>query len=549
MRITRITRRGFLKAGLCGAGVGFLACSRLPRLAEWVARADGGSARRDNFPITSIRPGDLPEFSGDRPTLAHKILWDKPAFIASKGGLPQAHETADVCIVGGGVGGLSAAYLLRDRQTVVLEQDYRFGGNAKGEQWDDLPYSIGAAYISPPDAGSGIYNVLKDMGLLNQYRIDYPAGDATVLENGRVIRHFWQGASDPRHAKDFRRIFATFKSIYDRHYPAIPPGDDGDVSTAEFNALDRMSFRAWMDLNLGATPSHVDEYLRNYCWSSFGGDYHEISAAHGLFFVAADLNGMAAFPGGNAAILQAICEKLSARESRCRLRPDFLVVDIRPSGDGVDVSYMDSKERLVTLHAQRCIVAAPKFAAGRLIDDVPTAQRVAWGKLDYRAYVVANILLEKKIQSQSFELFRITGDLRPSGKVTDLIFAGWAAMDRPDHSALTLYKAYPFDGGRKRLYTDDAYQQAKNEILDALPDFLNGIGVPLHDVRDIRLTRWGHALPLAKVGMFANGVVERIGQPIANRIFFANQDNLSNPSFDAAFHAAEEATRQLRSSF
>lgn len=542
----RITRRSFLRAGLCGAGMGVLACSRLPHVAEWISKTGDADPHPDNFPIISIQPGDLSGFSGDHSPLAHKILWDKSAFLASRGGFPGPLETVDVCIVGSGVGGLSAAYALRNLKTVVLEQDPRFGGNSKGERWRDSTYSIGAAYISPPEEGTGIFNLLKDLGLLNKFRVERPGEDATVLDKGNVVHHFWQGASDPNRAADFSRIYATFKSVYDDHYPAIPPGADGGISSAEFNALDRMTFKSWMDRNLGAVPPHVDEFLRDYCWSSFGGDYREISAAHGLFFAAADLNGMIAFPGGNAAVLQAICGKLSARESRCQLRSGVLVVDIRPSGDGVDVTCVDSKENLFTIHARRCIVAAPKCVAKYLINDVPAKQRAAWGKLDYRAYVVANVLLKKKIPSQSFELFRITDETKPTGKVTDLIFAGWAASDRPEHSVLTLYKAYPFDGGRKALAAEDSFQRTKKEVENALPDFLNGIGIPINDVRDLRLTRWGHALPLAKVGMFAEGVVAQINQPIADRIFFANQDNFSNPSFDAAFHAAEAAAQQLR---
>lgn len=498
------------------------------------------------FPITAIRPGDLPGFSGDESSLAHKILWDKSAYLASRGGLPVPDETVDVCVVGSGVGGLSAAFALRDLKTVVLEQDPRFGGNAKGERWGDTAYSIGAAYISPPEEGSGIHTLLSELQLLDRFRIERPGEDASVLENGGIVHHFWQGASDPARADEFRRIYGTFKSIYDTRYPTIPPGAGGGVSSAEFNALDRMSFKSWIDRNLGAVPPHVDEFLRDYCWSSFGGDYREISAAHGLFFVAADLNGMAAFPGGNAAILQAICERLSARGSACQLRSGILVVDVRPSGEGVDVTCVDSREKLFAIHARRCIVAAPKYAARHLIDDVPAGQRAAWGRLDYRAYVVANVLLKKKIPSQSFELFRITGETKPTGKVTDLIFAGWAASDRPGHSVLTLYKAYPFDGGRKILIANDAFQRTKKEVEDALPDFLNGIGIPMNDARDLRLTRWGHALPLAKVGLFAEGVVAKIGSPIAGRIFFANQDNFANPSFDAAFHAAETAVQQVR---
>ncbi len=523
-------------------GASVVACSPLHRVAEWVAQLPL-LAHDSSLPIMSIFPGDLHGFSGDQPTLAHKLLRDKFAFLAAKGGPPPPSQTTDVVIVGGGVAGLCAAYALRQRSCVVFEQDSRWGGNSKGEQWGDLTYSIGAAYISPPEEGTGIYNLLKDLGLLNHYRIERAWDDATVLNGEHVVPHFWQGATNPAQAADFVRIFQIFKSVYSDAYPVIPPGG-GTFPQAQFNALDQMSFKSWMALHLGTIPSHVDEFIQDYCWSSFGGGYDEVSAAHGLFFLTADLQGTAAFPGGNAAILQKICEVLK-REDRCQLKSESLVVDVRPVADGVDVTYADANEGLHTIRAQKCIIATPKYVARYLIDVVPESQRLAWEKLKYRAYVVANVLLRKKIPSRSYELFRLSGEMQPKGKVTDIVFAGWAATDHPSHSVLTMYKAYPFDGARTQLYQQDAYTQVQQELETALPTILSAAGTSDKHVVDLRITRWGHALPLAQVGLFATGVIDQIATPIANRIFFANQDNLSNPSFDAAFHAVEATLKVL----
>src|SRR5262245_39965362 len=55
--------------------------------------------------------------------------------------LPVATSHHDVVIVGGGPSGLLSAYLLRDRDFLLLEKEPRFGGNAISEQWRGVWYS------------------------------------------------------------------------------------------------------------------------------------------------------------------------------------------------------------------------------------------------------------------------------------------------------------------------------------------------------------------------------------------------------------------------
>jgi len=66
--------------------------------------------------------------------------------------IPQPEESVDVAVVGGGLSGLSTAYLLRRYAPVVLELHDRFGGNAMGESWDGIPLSLGSAYVITPDS-------------------------------------------------------------------------------------------------------------------------------------------------------------------------------------------------------------------------------------------------------------------------------------------------------------------------------------------------------------------------------------------------------------
>ena len=54
------------------------------------------------------------------------------------------------------------------------------------------------------------------------------------------------------------------------------------------------------------------------------------------------------------------------------------------------------------------------------------------------------------------------------------------------------------------------------------------------DVVDIRVSRWGHPLPLGQPGLIADGVSTALRQPFRKRVFFAEQDNWSFPALETA---------------
>ncbi|MBI2339797.1 MAG: FAD-dependent oxidoreductase [Deltaproteobacteria bacterium] len=536
--------------GAAGAAI------RLSQAGGWLNCAGRPSLVTDFSPIIPVDPfKKQTSFTGDDPSRPHSILWDKQKFLQANPPPEKPERTVDVAIVGGGMSGLSAAYALKDLKPVILEQSDRFGGNSKGERWDDLAWSIGAAYITTPEKGSDEFTLLTELGLMEKGRMEQAEEGATVLKD-RTIRHgFWKGVTDPARADEFKGAWRFFRDIYDNRYPEIPPSIDGPLSPEEFNRMDGIPFKQWIKDNLKPLHPHVEEFLAEYCWSSFGAGADEISAGQGLSFVASDLSGTVAFPGGNAAITEALVERLKKELPSHHLIAGVLAIDVTAQADGVFILYQDTAGRMRSIKAKKCIVASPKFVAKHLVSGLGVSQREAMNRLRYRAYLVANLPLKKKFPSPSYELFRLTGEVPADNRedskkrpFTDLIFGSWAAGDHPKHSVLTLYKAYPFDGGRTELYVPDAYSNARTEFEKGIPEILKALSLNADDLLDIRITRWGHALPVAETGLIADGTVTRASQPLQDRIFFANQDNWANPCFETALASANEAARMVRGS-
>ena len=84
---------------------------------------------------------------------------------------PEPAEEVDVAVVGGGLSGLASAYFLRHHNTVLFELRDRFGGNAMGEVWHDINYSLGGAYFITPDPGSFLEHFYHELGLHRLIRI------------------------------------------------------------------------------------------------------------------------------------------------------------------------------------------------------------------------------------------------------------------------------------------------------------------------------------------------------------------------------------------
>jgi hypothetical protein len=175
-------------------------------------------------------------------------------------------------------------------------------------------------------------------------------------------------------------------------------------------------------------------------------------------------------------------------------------------------------------------------------------------KINYRGYIVANIILDRAYQMPSYELYCLEGVMPQSPRAmsppkrafTDVCLAGWVQSLSEGPSVLSIYKALPYDGARQFLFNPGSHEKQKNQILAGVPGLLQALEIPTAAVKGIRLTRWGHSLPLAAVGMVSSGLVDIASRSIEDKIYFVNQDNWVNPSFESGLASAYEVAAILR---
>ena len=560
-----INRRGFLKtAAWTGAllplsSQTFAQLSKATRLAYLATKNDSPIAN-----VAAVDSSSL-DFNGDDIHRPHDLLWNVDGYIARKGGLPIKAESYDFIVVGGGISGLlSAHYLLKKNpraRILLLEQDPRFGGNSKGETYgtrssssgpSPVTYSIGAAYIIEPETGSDIEQLLSDLKLDQASRTE--KGDDLTVAHGGLLKRFWEGESAPEAKAQLTMIRERLKDF----------AENGDLEFggALCQQLDGMSFQAWLQNEFGEIHPHVLEFFQLYGWSSFCGSIDELSAFQFLNFICFEFGNILAFPGGNGAIAQALVRSLRGPDTNAiprrrsqaaagtRLESGAMVLQVSDEGALASVAYENALGELKVARASKVVMACPKFVARKLISGLQDDQAKAIDALTYRAYLVGNVLLNRPMKSPTFDLFSLRGSMPPSPTAmrtgdrnySDICFGSWAQSDQVTNSVLTLYSGLAYDGARQFLFNPASHDKHKARMLKELSTALPTLGLSENDILGVRMTRWGHALPLAARGLISKGITALAARPVGQTIVFANQDNFANPAFETAHQAAVEAS-------
>jgi hypothetical protein len=493
------------------------------------------------------------DFNGDNINRPHDILWNVDGYLLKNGGIPAPSEKRKLVIVGGGMSGLISAYKLQHLDPLILEQDVCFGGNSKGEDFEQSLLSIGAAYITIPDQNSGIELLLKELGLFLDFKKEND-DDVKFSFQNKLMKNFWQGASDPARALEFIKVEKELRRIFEEAFPDVPWNVHSKITEAEFNRLDSISFEKWLAQTFGDVHPHIMEYFQLYCWSSFNASLDELSAAQALNFIACEVNGVLALPGGNAAITQRLFERLMESTSPNSLRAGAMVLRVEAKKENeVWITYEDEQKKIHTIVSEFCIVASPKFVAKHIVMGIPKEQSSVMDLINYRGYLVCNAIYEGALKSPAFDVYCMEGSMPsspsalkpPKRSFSDVCFGSWAAADHCDYGVITVYKSLPYDGARQFLFNPGSHDKHKNFILNELPAFAKTCGIDHSKLKGVRMTRWGHSIPVAATGLISSGKLALMNRPIMNSIYFANQDNWANPAFECAYEVATDVSIKI----
>ncbi len=565
-----ISRRTFLSHGVRGLALGLLARRGLA-WSNFVPPALPGMGLPDGAPFARVPargPVEVVDglpfatwFTGDDFRTTNDIPFHDRHLPPMPSQPPPDAEHVRVAVIGGGISGLASAYLLRQYKPVVLELHPHFGGNAQGEIWHDQPYSLGVAYVITPDPGTFLDQFYRELGLHNVYRLSEPP-DPIVI-SGQIDPDFWSGYGVP---PDQRPAFEAYANVVqymaDEGYPCIPlPDDPGD--RAWVLELDSRDFRTDLEMQMGMElPPLLAAAVQGYFYSSFGAGMEHISAAGGWNFLAAEEYGRWVFPGGGAYMAHALYKKLAEleRDAPDGPRPYFLragcaVMDVRLYHDRVWITYLDPQQQVRTILAEYAIIATPKHVAKYLLHDlerIDPPKYEAMQRVLTAPYMVANVLLNQPIERDFYDIFLVEDeqfpmtpiDFQQRPVVTDML-SGHYARRHPKRNVLTLYWPIVWHPYRFWMLYDRPWKRWAQLLAPQVRRMLALLDVPPEAVAQVRMTRWGHALPLHEPGRILDGTADELRRPFEGRVYFVNQDNWLLPAVENSLLDAKTFTDQI----
>jgi monoamine oxidase len=506
-----------------------------------------------------LPPGEL---LGGGLELGHRLRDDK---------FPQAVEVrrVPVLIVGGGIGGLSAAWRLERagfRDFALLELETAVGGNSRYGENAVSAHPLGAHYLPlPTREARAVRELLADLGALEgDPHVARPRYDERMLchapQERLHINGIWQDGLWPRlgvaaaereqYARFLERM-AEYREARDaqgRRAFALPLA----LSSNEprWRDLDRITMQRWL-LDHGFDSPHLHWYVNYACRDDYGTDYRETSAWAAIHYFAcrngeaanAERDSVLTAPEGNGWIVKKLAPRYAERTVTgalcCR-------VEQQRRGASADF-FLERENRMVRYEAEQLVWAAPLFVLPHVAPALPAELAAVARGGSYAPWLVANLTLAEPPHAGAGAPLSWDNVLYGSPALGYVVATHQRIAAAPGPTVLTYYHALSAEApvkARERLLAasrDEWARQIINDLGRAHPEIR-------HTTQRLDVFRHGHAMIRPVPGVLWSGARQRLARGW-ERVHFAHADASGMSLFEEANYqgvrAAEAVLRHL----
>jgi len=461
-------------------------------------------------------------------------------------------EECDVCIVGGGVAGLTAAWRLGRagvRNVELLELGDRLGGTAAAGESAFGAHPLGAHYVTLPNPGARhMHALLADAGVLIGGTAAAPQWDPLALAFAPQERLYDAGVwSEGLWPTTAGSEAAAQRESFDAHCAqwTAAVGADGlrafeiplwrSSRDPAVRALADESFAAYCDRH-GWTDPALRWWLRYGVRDDYGAEPEDVSAWAGLHYhcarapaVVDDLGTrVLTWPSGNGHLVAQLARGL-ARPPRL----GAVVRRVERVGDATEVWF--ERDGLRRIRCRHAVLAVPAMVA-----DVLTG-RVGPGRPTAAPWRVAALSVERLPASRG--LAAAWDSVVMGSESLGYVSSGHQRLGRGGGAVLSWYeplsRGEPRAQGRRLLEAEWAA-----EVDRVLSDLASAHADLRSVVRRVDVQHWGHGTVRPTVGLHGGDGLASLATPWPG-ISFAHTDNSGLSLFEeASWHgvrAAEEA--------
>jgi len=440
----------------------------------------------------------------------------------------------DAVVVGAGIGGLAAAWHLRDRNILVLEASDRIGGRIRSELRGPYWLNLGAHVFGGPGTATGrlVAEVGCELAPVPGHLVALELNDKILVGGRPELYPFLLPLSLSERAA-LIRTGARLKLAVRRYAQLSRPRPGEPLAETRRRILgygDDRTFADW----LGDVPGDAAALFRATVTRSTA-ELEEISMGHGAGYFALVWSAGEGLSnnivGGAGMLIDGIGRALGGR-----LRLGAEVGEVADEGDHVRVRFQhDDVDAEVS--ARHVVVATKAFEAARIVTTLPAETRSALDAIPYGPTVVMAMLTDEQgpmpwddlyalaTPKRAFNmLFNIVNVLRP--RAAEREPGGSLMVYRSGHAALEMFEQ-----------PDEFVTQAFLDDLYAIYPEARGL------VRETILLKLPRMLPYVAPGRAA---IQPALERDLGRVHLAG-DYLGGTYTETAIASGEEAARAIGS--
>jgi len=430
----------------------------------------------------------------------------------------------DAVIIGGGLSGLTTAYLLRNKNILLLEKEARFGGRVKSEQVDEMTNNVGTQFFS--DEGGFITRLMDELDIERSRHKPRDVPYAFFVE-GEYYPTLKSLMGWRMHLDRLKLIALAAPRFLAFLKPESHPKRQKVVAQNIVGLYDKLHPQ---------TKALVTSYMRGACLAK----PERTSAGIGsLLMLGVFFMGEASWITGG---FQQATDRMAAELGESA-RFGVEVTRVENIDGLVQVTYVeDSEEHVAT--ARGAAVTTPAMVVPRIVAGLPEKRTDAFEQVKYGPLVMVSLIFEPNVPWDRF--FALGSDDTVFQMVVDQTF-GTPADDNPNNPVVCncIIAQYPDDNAdiaRLAATPDDEIAQ---KALDDLARVVPGAERAREFLRDTTVTRW----PVGEIELspeYYTELLPHIAEPLGN-IHFAGDYTHPMSFVDGAVLSAVAAARTLGS--